>query len=255
MSRARALLADLVRGEPRSHYNRTALKYHYAHARSGYCHASAPAWLRAIFEPIAAALQPLYMAGVAVSRRLAPMRACVRLPVPVISVGNVVWGGTGKTPMVQLVAATLLGSTRATTTVQSPLPAILTRGVGADEELQLRARLPTIPIGVGADRWALAQRLLDRSAAGRAGAGAETGTLQGAETGTCTSGGISAFVLDDGLQHWKLARDLDIVMVNAASAGAETGARASSFGNDRVLPLGTMREPIEHVLGRVAGTG
>ena len=107
MSRARALLADLVRGEPQSHYNRTALRYHYAHAKGRYGHTSAPAWLRAIFQHVAAAMQPIYIAGVAVSRRLARKRARMKLPVPVISVGNVVWGGTGN-PMVQLVANMLV---------------------------------------------------------------------------------------------------------------------------------------------------
>jgi tetraacyldisaccharide 4'-kinase len=98
-----------------------------------------------------------------------------RLPIPVVSVGNVTWGGAGKTPMVVLLAeAAARRGLRAL---------VLTRGYGGDEEKMLRARLAGVAsVAAGADRAAAAARALRAAPA-------------------------DLVLLDDGLQHHALARD------------------------------------------------
>ena len=109
---------------------------------------------------------------------LLPIR---RAPVPVVSVGNIVAGGTGKTPLVPLIARTLAP--------QIPL-AILTRGYrGGDEAKLLERRLPGVPIYVGKRRIDSARR-----------AAAE---------------GAKLLLLDDGFQHRQLARDIDCLLLHA----------------------------------------
>lgn len=130
-----------------------------------------------------------------------------RLECPVVSIGNLTAGGTGKTPMVADVARRLarLGG--------SPIVAL--RGYRADrdgesDEAQLhRIALPGVPIVVGADRHA---SLL---AAG------------------CPLAPPTVVVLDDGFQHRRLARDLDIVLVDASRDSLD----------DDLLPAGWLREP------------
>lgn len=133
-----------------------------------------------------------------------------RLTQPVISVGNLSLGGTGKTPLVQLVAELLIG--------RGLKPVILTRGymTGAkgsatsqsDEAQMLRNALPGVPVLAGAGRVASARRYLRDHAA-------------------------DVFVLDDGFQHWRLKRDLDIVAIDATNP----------WGNGYLLPRGILREP------------
>ncbi len=105
-----------------------------------------------------------------------------RLPLPVISVGNLTWGGTGKTPLVEWLARKL--------TDKGKRPMVLTRGYGADEVNQLRHHMPGILIAEGRDRYARAQAMLREHPADCA-------------------------VMDDGFQHWPIVRDLEIVVVNA----------------------------------------
>ncbi len=117
-----------------------------------------------------------------------------RLPGTVISVGNLTVGGTGKTPMVLAIAERLAQEGKHT--------AILTRGYRgtktsggsgvpqSDEVALLRERLlGAVQLGVGADRYKNGM-VLSRH-------------------------GVDWFVLDDGFQHRKLARDVDIVLVDA----------------------------------------
>ena len=142
-----------------------------------------------------------------------------RIPGVVISVGNLTVGGTGKTPMVLWIAQRLLAEEKSV--------GILTRGyrgkVGPDgvkqasgaspestsDEVQLlRARLgERVAFGVGADRFAQGQDLARR--------------------------GVQWFILDDGFQHRKLARDVDIVLIDASNP----------FGGGHMLPKGRLREP------------
>lgn len=127
-----------------------------------------------------------------------------RAPVPVVCVGNLTLGGTGKTPLVAWITRRLAA--------RGMRPAIVSRGYGAargatsDEAAELALLLPGV-LHV-ADR--------DRVAAARAAA----------------AGGAGAVVLDDGFQHRRLARDLDIVAIDATDP----------FGQDRVFPRGLLRE-------------
>ncbi len=130
-----------------------------------------------------------------------------RAGVPVVSVGNLTAGGTGKTPMVIEVVERMRALRRR--------PAILTRGYHArpgeasDEVRELRETLPGVPVVVDADR-----------AAGAA-------TAVRVESADC-------LVLDDGFQHRRLARDLDIVLIDALDP----------WGGGRLLPAGLLREPV-----------
>ncbi|KAL3736348.1 hypothetical protein ACJRO7_025324 [Eucalyptus globulus] len=169
-----------------------------------------------------------------------------RLPVPVISVGNLTWGGNGKTPMVEFIAALLADS--------GISPLILTRGyAGGDEARMLQRHLLGKPakVGVGANRAVTAAAFIEkygyRDLRNR-------GCLKGGSTDhkmgekaesndqICfdhCSEEIGAAILDDGMQHWQLLRDLDIVMVNGLCP----------WGNHQLLPLGPLREPLT-ALGR-----
>lgn len=135
------------------------------------------------------------------------------LPGTVIGVGNLTVGGTGKTPMVLAIAERLAE--------EGKQVGILTRGYrgGADpgaggtpqsdEVALLRERLGgKVQLGVGASRYTNGM-VLSRY-------------------------GIEWFILDDGFQHLKLARDVDIVLLDATDP----------FGGGKVLPAGRLREPL-----------
>jgi len=145
-----------------------------------------------------------------------------RLEARVISVGNLTVGGTGKTPMVLWIAEHLLAEGKKT--------GILTRGyrgepaktagsasggAGAegaestsDEAQLIKARLGAhVAIGVGADRFATGRQLARE--------------------------GVDWLILDDGFQHVQLARDVNLLLIDASDP----------FGGGRVLPAGRLREP------------
>jgi tetraacyldisaccharide 4'-kinase len=156
----------------------------------------------------------LYGRGVLRSRTL----SC-----PVVSIGNLTVGGTGKTPAVDLAVGTLMDLGRRV--------AIVSRGYGrrssglqvvadtasirldpddaGDEPFLLARRLPGVPVVVGANRHHAARLAIERF-------------------------GVTAIVLDDGFQHRTLAKDLEIVMTRARRP----------WGNGRLLPHGPLREPL-----------
>ncbi len=123
---------------------------------------------------------------------------------PVISVGNLTVGGTGKTPFTLMLCRLLRELGRQ--------PAILTRGYGAavpaaaDEVKLFRRLLPEVEVHAGADRVAAAT--------------------------AAVAAGADVLVLDDGFQHLRLRRDLDIVLVDVACP----------FGGGWPLPAGLLRE-------------
>jgi len=146
-----------------------------------------------------------------------------RLPVPVISVGNLSLGGTGKTPHVIEICEFLKK--------QGFRPVILTRGYGGragkgplivsdgkeikakvseagDEPWMIAAKLEGVPVIAGSDRYKCGLFALKRLP-------------------------VSLFVLDDGFQHLGLEKDLDIVLMDATRP----------IGSERVFPGGTLREP------------
>lgn len=146
-----------------------------------------------------------------------------RLPVPVVSIGNLTLGGTGKTPLVMYVTRQLLALGRK--------PAIVSRGYGGsaqgavnvvsdgttialsateagDEPLLLAESLPGVPVLVGPKRAVVGRAAIDRFP-------------------------VDTVVLDDGFQHLAVARDLDLVLFSARTL----------LGNGRVFPGGPLREP------------
>ena len=142
------------------------------------------------------------------NRRYDNGRATIRrAAVPVISVGNLSLGGTGKTPMVKWLARWLAQ--------RDVRVAIVSRGYGAahgkqnDEALELHQALPDVPHVQNANRVAGVARAVDEF-------------------------GCQLILLDDGFQHRRLARDLDIVLLDALEP----------FGFGHVFPRGTLREPL-----------
>jgi tetraacyldisaccharide 4'-kinase len=136
------------------------------------------------------------------------------LNTPVVSVGNLTVGGTGKTPMVLWLAERFLAEHKRV--------AILSRGYrgndGTSDEVEmLRERLGDRAIfGVGPDRYKEGRRIEAQHP-------------------------VNLFLLDDGFQHLELIRDFDIVMVDSTTFRSNAG----------LLPAGSMREPLS-ALGRAS---
>jgi tetraacyldisaccharide 4'-kinase len=142
------------------------------------------------------------------NRRYDRGRAVIhRAVVPVVSVGNITMGGTGKTPMVQWIARWHRN--------HNVRVSIISRGYRAeeggrnDEARELEHKLPDVPHLQNPDRAAAAKIAVEEL---------ETQLI----------------VLDDGFQHRRLARDLDIVLLDALEP----------FGYEHVFPRGTLREPM-----------
>jgi tetraacyldisaccharide 4'-kinase len=155
------------------------------------------------------------------------LRRREHLPVPIISIGNLTVGGTGKTPMTQFLCRRLMaqgkrvgvlsrghgGSSQSARLVSEDNGRVLLSAQDAGDEPVLLARtLPGVPVLVGKDRRLSgreALRLFD----------------------------LDVLVLDDGFQYWQLARDLDIVLLDARRP----------FDNGFPLPRGLLREPMRHL--------
>lgn len=142
---------------------------------------------------------------------------CVRLPVPVISVGNITVGGTGKTPIVEYLSVYLQKKGKRV--------AILSRGYAAtikhensslakqvcnDEYLLLQENIPDIPNLLNKDRVKSGFEAISHFQA-------------------------EYLLLDDGFQHLRLARNLDVVTIDALNP----------FGYEHIVPRGMLREPLE----------
>jgi tetraacyldisaccharide 4'-kinase len=178
--------------------------------------------------PLACALWPvslIYRALLAL-RGLGPA-AAERLPVPVIVIGNVVAGGAGKTPATLAVARHLQTS--------GWRPGILSRGYGRDDNSVCLVAPDDDPRVVGDEPLLLAQASGLPVAVGRARAQAGR-MLLAAHTG------IDVLICDDGLQHRRLARDVEICVFDARGTG-----------NGWLLPAGPLRElwprPVDLILG------
>jgi tetraacyldisaccharide 4'-kinase len=186
------------------------------------------AWYSPQPSALAAALRPASMVfGAAVALRRALYRRGIiraeRLPVPVVVVGNITVGGSGKTP---LVAALLRALAQ-----RGHRPGVVSRGYGrarddgtpilvaatddplavGDEPLLL-ARTG-VPVVVARDRVAAARELLARHPA------------------------CDVILADDGLQHYRLARSVEIAVIDAARG----------LGNRWLLPAGPLREPVSRL--------
>jgi tetraacyldisaccharide 4'-kinase len=148
--------------------------------------------------------------------------ASVRLPVPVVVVGNLTVGGSGKTPLVlwlidQLRAAGLH-------------PGVVSRGYGGNLEGIAPVGPDSDPAAVGDEPVLIARRAGCPVWVGRRRAAAAHSLLAAQPE-------VDVVIADDGLQHYALARDLEIVVVD--------GQRG--FGNGRLLPAGPLREPVSRL--------
>jgi len=183
-----------------------------------------PPWRRVLLLPVAG-LAGVYAAG-ARAHRAAYERGwleATRLPCAVVSVGAITAGGSGKTPLAAALAAALHArglrcalASRGYGRAGGEEVELVSDGVGlrstaaraGDEPLVLAAHAPGVPVLVARDR----------ARAGRRAVGAF---------------GAEVLVLDDGFQHHRLARDLDVVVLDGAEG----------LGNGAVLPRGPLREP------------
>jgi tetraacyldisaccharide 4'-kinase len=131
-----------------------------------------------------------------------------KLPGKTISVGNLTWGGTGKTPFVTWLLRN--ANTRNSTT------AVLSRGYKGGDEATFYKNQGFV-VGVGKNRYRNGIELLT------------------------SNPGLNRWVLDDGLQHWSLHRDVDVILIDCLNP----------FGhNRRMIPFGILRERPEVALLR-----
>ncbi len=164
--------------------------------------------------------------GALLARRRRRARASAeRLPVPVVSLGNLHWGGGGKTPFTAAVAGDLAARGLAVAIVSrgyrrtSRGPLVVSLGAGprvawsaaGDEPFLLAQALPGVAVAVGEQRVAAARLLLRELP--------HTPDL---------------FLLDDGFSHVALARDIDLLLFPAADP----------FAGGRLAPAGRLREPL-----------
>lgn len=152
-----------------------------------------------------------------------------KLDCQVISLGNITVGGTGKTPTAQRLATIIremgyrvvilnrgyrAGWTGQVGLVSDGYKSYMTVTEAGDEAYLLAKSLPGIPVVIGKNRILTGQYAVNELKA-------------------------DVIILDDGYQHWQLARDLDIVLIDSLNI----------FGNNFLLPRGTLREPLSN-LGR-----
>ncbi|HEX7370723.1 MAG TPA: tetraacyldisaccharide 4'-kinase [Rhodanobacteraceae bacterium] len=183
--------------------------------RRWYTPSAAPAWWT---RPLAA----LY-GGVTAMRRWMYRRGWLRserLPVPVIVVGNVVAGGAGKTPL----TIALLQALRE----RGFKPGVVSRGYGGSAREPMLLDAQSDPRVVG-DEPALIRI--------RTGAPVAIAAKRVEAARLLLKSGVDVIVADDGLQHYALARDVEICVVD--------GVRR--FGNERLLPAGPLREPLSRL--------
>ncbi len=169
--------------------------------------------------------------GLLVNIKLASYRLGIakrdKLNCYVISLGNVTVGGTGKTPTAQRLAKDIRDMGYRVVILNRGYRAKWHGDVGivsdgkelrmdatqaGDEAYMLAKHLPNVPVLIGAERAVTGQYAIEHF-------------------------GAEIAILDDGYQHWQLKRDMDILLVDAVNV----------FGNEHILPRGTLREPIEHI--------
>lgn len=152
-----------------------------------------------------------------------------QLPCPVISIGNIVAGGTGKTPMT-IFAATVIkemnlspvilsrgyqGSYDGSPTVVSDGEKVFLNAEQAGDEPCMMARILSVPVVIGKDRYLAGLAALDAF-------------------------NPDVFLLDDGFQHRKLKRDINLLLLD----------HSRPLGNGRLLPAGRLRESFQKAVAR-----
>jgi tetraacyldisaccharide 4'-kinase len=148
------------------------------------------------------------------------------LPCPVISVGNITVGGTGKTPLVMAIAKGLMnrevhvailsrgyqGKKTAEPVVSDGKTVLLSPEESGDEPFLMAQACKEIPVLVGKDRFLNGRIALQRF-------------------------GVKGMLLDDGFQHLPLYRDINILLIDSHIG----------FGDHTLLPRGALREPLSHL--------
>lgn len=146
-----------------------------------------------------------------------------RLPVPVISVGNLTLGGTGKTPMVQYLARLLLEN--------GFRPAVVSRGYGGATKEPVNVVSDGQQVLLPAEFVGDEPRLLAETLHG---VPVLTGVVRKLPALRAVELGADVLLLDDGFQHLAVGRDLDLVLFSADFLA----------GNSRIFPGGDLREPV-----------
>ena len=149
-------------------------------------------------------------------------------PIPVISVGNITVGGTGKTPLVQKIALALAAEGRQV--------AIISRGYKA------AWRRPYLITGSETPAQVGDEPLLLHQTCGHTSVSVWVGRNRKATAQRAVTAGAQVLILDDGFQATQITRDVDLLVAPAAKA---------PFGNARLLPAGPLREPL-HNLARAS---
>lgn len=174
-------------------------------------------------------LSYIYKLGVVVKQSLYRygLKKAHRLPCCVISLGNLTVGGTGKTPTAIVLAKMIkelgykvvvlnrgyrAGYKGDIGVVSDGEKMHMTPDQAGDEAYLLAKNLPSIPVVIGRNRCITGEYAVKTF-------------------------GADVIILDDGYQHWRLARDLDIVLIDSLNV----------FGNNYLLPRGMLREPMEHL--------
>jgi len=173
-----------------------------------------------MFKFLKAALYPISLIYAVLLKADRKFTIAKKLSKPVISVGNITCGGTGKTPIViELLEFLVVNKFKSTVLTRgylrkSKIPMLLKNGAldvcaiaSGDEPLLIARSVPNTLVIVGVDRY-------------------NNALMFGSEANP------DIYVLDDGFQHWKIKRDLDIVCINAANP----------FGNGMLIPSGILRE-------------
>ena len=147
-----------------------------------------------------------------------------RVGAPVVSVGNLTAGGTGKTPLVEWAARALAR--------EGLRPCVLTRGYGRADEGRRVVASDGARVLAGVSECGDEPRLLAERLLGVASVVCDRDRVAAARW---ARGGLGAevFVLDDGFQHLRIARDLDVVTIDATDP----------WGGGHLLPRGRLREP------------
>ena len=159
-----------------------------------------------------------------------------RLPAKVISIGNITLGGTGKTPAVIALAREAKkrghnpcvltrgykGKTKDICFISKGEGPLLDAEQAGDEAYLMAETLKGVPVVKGSDRFKAGIMALEYD-----------------QLAIVNLPQSRLFLLDDGFQHWKLHRDIDVLLVDATNP----------FGNGRLFPEGSMREPFS-ALGR-----
>ncbi len=159
------------------------------------------AWLRCCLFPFAL----LYRFIINTRNRHFDKTTAHRVPVPIISVGNITTGGTGKTPVVEYIARYLH--------THNKQPAIISRGYRGTDGSNDEAKASAFPVFCHPERRIAAEQAITQDA--------------------------SVLILDDGFQHRRLHRDLNIVLIDCLQPW---GLRSTL--TPHILPSGLLREPL-----------